>query len=194
MTRIDDVMTRIIDEQLSALLDGELPAEQEAMLMRRLKREPEIRDKLARFGLIGELVRDASAQNEESRMSTLVDGNVLSQRVSAAIAAETGTMSRPDALPSPLQTRNLGFVGAAIAASIALIVIFNLADLGNTSRIPGVNAAEQSALVAHNDHQSARLTRYLVSHAQYSNSTSRQLVDSHLAMASVEPAVWASHE
>jgi len=185
-------MTRIIDEQLSALLDGELPVEQEAMLLRRLEREPESRDKLARFGLIGELVRDASAQTSASRMSALVSGMEISDRVSAAISAET--KSRPAALSSPLPSRVLGFAGAAIAASIALAVIFNLADPGNTSRIPGVNAIAQSTLVAHNDHQSERLTRYLVSHAQYSNSTSRQLVDSHLAMASIEPAVWSSHE
>ncbi len=181
-------MTRIIDEQLSALLDGELPIEQEAMLLRRLEREPECRDKLARFGLIGELVRDASSEAVVTPMSSLT----ISDRVSAAIADETA--SQPGASSLPLPSRGLGFVGAAIAASIALAVTFNLVDLGNTSRLPGVNVAAQAALVAHNDHQSARLTRYLVSHAQYSNSASRQLFDSHLVMASAAPAVQVSHE
>ena len=176
-------MSQIIDEQLSALLDGELPVEQEALLLRRLESEPELREKLARFGLIGELVRDASAQT-----SALA----ISGRVSAAIAAQetTSQSAAPSSSPSSVGT---GFVGAGIAASIALVVMFNLADIGSVTDIPG------AAQVAHDDGvemavDSVRLTRYLVSHAQYSNSASRQLVNSHIAMASVTPAVWTSHE
>jgi len=179
-------MSQIIDEQLSALLDGELPVEQEALLLRRLESEPELREKLARFGLIGELVRDASTQT-----SALA----ISGRVSAAIAAQetTSQFAAPSLSPSAVGT---GFVGAGIAAAIALVVIFNLADIGNVTRISG---AAQSAQVAHDDGvemavDSVRLTRYLVSHAQYSNSASRQLVNSHIAMAAVTPAIWTSHE
>jgi len=181
-------MSQIIDEQLSALLDGELPVEQEALLLRRLESEPELREKLARFGLIGELVRDASAQTSAPQLSALA----ISGRVSAAIAAqETANQSAaPSTSPSSV---GAGFVGAGIAASIALVVMFNLADIGDVRR------AAQSAQVAHNDGvemaiDSVRLTRYLVSHAQYSNTASRQLVNSHIAMAAVTPAVWASHE
>ena len=178
-------MSQIIDEQLSALLDGELPVEQEALLLRRLESEPELREKLARFGLIGELVRDASAQT-----SALA----ISGRVSAAIAAQetTSQSAAPSSSSSPSSV-GTGFVGAGIAASIALVVMFNLADIGSVTDIPG------AAQVAHDDGvemavDSVRLTRYLVSHAQYSNSASRQLVNSHIAMASVTPAVWTSHE
>jgi anti-sigma factor RsiW len=182
-------MTRIIDEQLSALLDGELPAEQESLLLRRLDREPESREKLARYGLIGEFVRDASVQT-----SALA----ISERVSAAIAAEV-TTSQSTASSSSPPSAGIGFVGAGIAASIALLVMFNLADIGNASRAPGVNASAQSALVAHDNEiemslDSMRLTRYSVSHAQYSNSASRQLVNSHVAMAAVAPEIWMSHE
>ena len=186
-------MTRIIDEQLSALLDGELPVEQESLLLRRLEREPGSREKLARFGLIGELVRDASAQT-----SALA----ISERVAAAIAAEV-TSSQSAAPPSSPPSAGIGFIGAGIAASIALVVVLNLADIGYSpvpgSRMPGVNAGARSALVAHDPEiemavDSLRLTRYLVSHAQHSNSASRQLVDSHIAMAAAAPAVWTSHE
>jgi len=180
-------MTRIIDEQLSALFDGELPVEQEAMLLRRLERDPESRDKLARYGLIGELVRDASAQSA----SAPVSATEISARVSAAITAETMPTETVASTLSPAEN-SFGLVGAAIAASIALVVIFNLTSMGDVSPLPGVTATN---LVAHNEHVSSpRLTRYLVSHAQFSNSASRQLVDSHIAMADVSPAAWSSYE
>lgn len=182
-------MARIIDEQLSALFDGELPVEQEEMLLRRLERDPESRDKLARYSLIGELVRDASAQSA----SAPVSATEISARVSAAIAAETmSTETVASTLSPAADSLGFGLVGAAIAASIALVVIFNLTSMGDISPLPGVTATN---LVAHNDHVSSpRLTRYLVSHAQFSNSASRQLVDSHIAMADASPAVWSRYE
>jgi len=182
-------MTRFIDEQLSALFDGELPVEQEEMLLRRLEREPGSRDKLARYGLIGELVREASAQSS----SAPVSATEISARVSAAITAETMPGETVTSTLSPAaNSSGFGLVGAAIAASIALVVIFNLTSMGNVSPVPGVAATN---LVAHDDHVSSpRLTRYLVSHAQFSNSTSRQLVDSHIAMAAVPPAAWSGYE
>jgi negative regulator of sigma E activity len=180
-------MTQIIDEQLSALFDGELPVEQEAMLLRRLERDPESRDKLARYGLIGELVRDVSAQSS----SAPVSAGVISERVSAALTAETMPSETVAPTLSPA-ANSFGLVGAAIAASIALVVMFNLTGMGNVSPVPGVTATN---LVAHDDHVSSpRLTRYLVSHAQFSNSASRQLVDSHVAMAAVSPAAWSGYE
>jgi len=180
-------MTQIIDEQLSALFDGELPIEQEAMLLRRLERDPESRDKLARYGLVGELVRDASAQST----SATVSAALISERVSAAIAAETMPNETVAPALSPA-SNSLGLVGAAIAVSIALVVIFNLTEMSNISPLPGVTATN---LVAHDDHASSpRLMRYLVSHAQFSNSTSRQLVDSHVVMAAVSPSAWSSYE
>lgn len=182
-------MTRIIEEQLSALLDGELPAEQESLLLRRLEQEPESREKLARFGLIGELVRDASAP---------ISALAISERVSTAISAEA-TTSQSASPSSPPPSVGIGLVGAGIAASIALLVMFNLAGIGNSTRIPGVNSIARSALVARDDENEmavdpVRLTRYLVSHAQYSNSASRQLVNSHIALAAAVPAVWTGHE
>jgi len=180
-------MTRIIDEQLSALLDGELPAEQESLLLRRLEREPASLEKLARFGLIGELVRDPSTQT--SAMA-------IRERVARKIAAEEAA-NRPTAAPSPSSSVSLGVVGAGIAASIALLVMMNLADRPGSTRVSGGGLVAQSTLPEHTDvmaMDSTRLTRYLVSHAQYSNSASRQLADSHIAMAAVMPVAWLNHE
>lgn len=180
-------MTRIIDEQLSALLDGELPAEQESLLLRRLEREPESLEKLARFGLIGELVRDPSTQ---------ASAMVIRERVARDIAAEK--VVNPTARePSPPSSVRLGLVGAGIAASIALLVMINLTDRPVASRISGGGLAAQSTLPEHTDMMtvdSARLTRYLVSHARYSNTASRQLADSHITMVAATPVAWSNPE
>ena len=178
-------MSQVIDEQLSALLDGELPAEQGALLLRRLDNEPELREKLARFGMIGELVRDSSSPTSALSVSAFV---------AAAIAAEEASPGTSVQAASSSQNR-LSYVGACVAASIALLVMFNLADIGNATRQAGIAAVVESEPSMH-DHADvmavdpARLTRYLVSHAQYSNSASRQLFDSHLAMAVNTDSAW----
>lgn len=182
-------MSQVIEEQLSALLDGELPAEQEALLLRRLDSDPDLREKLTRFGMIGELLRDASAP------ASAMD---ISRRVSIAIAAEE-TPSESLGRSGYSSSAGTGYAGAAIAASIALVVMFNLSSIGSTTGQPGINTVVQSVQPSH-DHggamavDPARLTRYLVSHSQYTNSASRQLFDSHLAMAVNTGAVTQSYE
>jgi anti-sigma factor RsiW len=178
-------MSQIIDEQLSALLDGELPAEQEALLLRRLDKEPELREKLARFGMLGELLRDSSAP-----LSALS----VSGRVAAAGAAEEAPSDLP-VRTSQSASNRLSYFGAGIAASIAMLVMFNLSDTGNATRQSVIAAVAQSepSMHEHADVMAvdpARLTRYLVSHSQYTNSASRQLFDSHLAMAVNTDATW----
>lgn len=177
-------MTRMINEQLSALLDGELPVEQEALLLRRLENEPELRGTLARYSLIGELMRDAGSA---------ADSLSVADRVAAALGKEA--VAEPS-LP-PASRWNGGLVGAGIAASIALLVMFNLdrltgsADLGGSGAPPVV----QTANVNHAHAGSARMTRYLVSHSRFTNNAARQLQDAHFAMSSHHsPGGWSVNE
>jgi sigma-E factor negative regulatory protein RseA len=72
-------MTDRIKEQLSTFLDGELPDQESALLLKRLERDDELRSALSRYSLIGAVLRS--------------DGNVsaarqVAARVSAAIARE----------------------------------------------------------------------------------------------------------
>jgi negative regulator of sigma E activity len=184
------MMTRIIDEQISALLDGELPVEQEEMLLSRFDREPESREKLARYGLIGELVRDHSQQYAVPRFSV----SEISARVAAVIDEQFPPDSADARTPSsPSSTVGLGWVGAGIAAMIALVVMLNLGGIGIASDAP---VKRETSLVASIPvvTNSPRLTRYLVSHAQFSNSASRHLLDSHLAMQVNSLSAWTGHE
>ncbi len=179
-------MTRIINEQLSALLDGELPGEQESMLLRRLDREPPSRRMLGRYALIGDVLR--GIEGETSALS-------IGDRVSAAVTAESLPRSTSISSASPSST-GAGFIGAGIAASIALLVVVNLAGI-DVSRVAALSSISDPVRVAQASPLPAdelRLTRYLVAHAQFSNTATRQLVNSHVAMPSSGPADWVSHE
>ena len=50
-------MTDQIREQLSALLDGELPRDEMGLLMRRLDKDPGLRRTFGSYALIGETLR-----------------------------------------------------------------------------------------------------------------------------------------
>ena len=101
-------MTDRIKEQLSTFLDGELPDQETALLLKRLERDDELRGALSRYSLIGAVLRS--------------EGNVpaarqVAARVSAAIAKEparaTGFMR--DGRDSRVRT----MMGLAVAAGVA---------------------------------------------------------------------------
>ena len=54
-------MTDQIREQVSALLDGELPRDEMGLLVRRLERDPELRRTFGSYALIGEALRAPGA-------------------------------------------------------------------------------------------------------------------------------------
>ncbi len=102
-------MTDRIKEQLSTFLDGELPEQETALLLKRLERDDELRGALSRYSLIGAVLRN--------------DGDVpaarqVAARVSAAIAKEPLRASAFVRLPRrDMLQRSLA--GLAIAASVA---------------------------------------------------------------------------
>ncbi len=103
-------MTDRIKEQLSTFLDGELPDQETALLLKRLERDDELRGALSRYSLIGAVLRN--------------DGDVpaarqVAARVSAAIAREPlrgGARLRVPDRDSLVR----GTAGLAVAAGVAL--------------------------------------------------------------------------
>ncbi len=105
-------------EQLSALLDGELPPEQTDFLLKRVQRDRELRSTLQRYQLVGDTLRG-------ERVRARPD---FALRVSAAIAQEP-------ALPAPASRtggarRRAGWAtwlkpvaGLAVAASVASVAV-----------------------------------------------------------------------
>lgn len=109
-------MTDRIKEQLSTFLDGELPDQETALLLKRLERDDELRGALSRYSLIGAVLRN--------------DGDVpaarqVAARVSAAIArepAQDGT-GRHRAGRSALLRSGAGLAIAAGVAAAAVLVL-----------------------------------------------------------------------
>jgi negative regulator of sigma E activity len=103
-------MTDRIKEQLSAFLDGELPDQESALLLKRLERDDELRGALSRYSLIGAVLRS--------------DGDVpaarqVAARVSAAIAKEPFRSAAFVGLPRR-ETLLRGVAGLTVAAGVAL--------------------------------------------------------------------------
>ena len=111
-------MSDLLNEQLSALLDGELPPEETTLLLRRLQREPALAEQLARYRLCGDVLRGERAQARAD----------FAMRVSAAIATEPALAApavdvvRAAARPSWM--RAVG--GFAVAAGVAAIAVLML--------------------------------------------------------------------
>ena len=54
-------MTDPIHEQISSFLDGELPAAESELLLKRLERDSQLRNTVGRYSLIGEALRSTEA-------------------------------------------------------------------------------------------------------------------------------------
>jgi sigma-E factor negative regulatory protein RseA len=128
-------MSDILNEQLSALLDGELPPEETALLMKRLEREPELRTRLARYGLCGGVLRG-------ERVSVRRD---FALRMSAVVAGEPVLATpTPHARPVPAAATAAALrwlkplAGIGVAAAVAGLAVFVL------QRSPAFDAARRS--------------------------------------------------
>jgi negative regulator of sigma E activity len=56
---VNEHMTDALNEQLSACLDGELPPAELDLLLKRLERDPDLRETLGRYSAVGEALRNA---------------------------------------------------------------------------------------------------------------------------------------
>jgi sigma-E factor negative regulatory protein RseA len=180
----DALMTDAVKEQASACLDGELPAAELALLVKRAERDAELRGAIGRYALIGEALRS------EEPVAASRD---FAAGVMAAIAQEPG---RPAArIPSALLRRLRPVAGVAVAAGVAAVAILSVQQ---ESVQPQTVAANQSApaLVSTPTMDSnsyvvpdpstvsapafvvpaARLTNYVVAHSEYSSPLGRRSV------------------
>jgi negative regulator of sigma E activity len=118
-------MTDRIKEQLSTFLDGELPEQETALLLKRLERDDELRGALSRYSLIGAVLRN--------------DGDVpaarqVAARVSAAIAREPRRVSAFARLPQR-ETMLRSLAGIAIAAGVAFGAVLLVQQLSSQNPV-----------------------------------------------------------
>jgi sigma-E factor negative regulatory protein RseA len=160
------------------------------LLLKRLERDPELRDALGRYTVIGEALRNTRP---------VVASRSFADKVMAAVEQEPArkAATRRGGRISPVLSRSLRPVaGIGIAATVAALAIFSVQRAGVET--PGPIAANEPAvaptavvaqssdvaasyIVPTSTSQSAfvpatRLTNYVVAHSEYSSPLARRSV------------------
>ena len=171
-------MTDQIREQMSALLDGELPQDQIGLLVRRMERDTELKRAFGSYVLIGETLRAPGGTTASHGFATRVQ----------AILADGDTA--PPAALDPHTGRRLAWLKPAAAVAVAAGTAFAAVLLMRPGDPPGGVATvaqvdEGSSAIADfaaddsaspTPAQSQRLAGYLVAHSQFATPIGRRNV------------------
>ena len=181
-------VSRGIEEQLSAFLDGELPEEELQLLVRRLERDEAYRATLVRYSLIGNVLR-----NDPVRSSS----EIFRSDIMAAISSDPEVVEYPSAQSSP----GFGWIKPLASAAMLAVIfagLFNmdlfdgdLFDGIEEPSVPGLaltvsaeNGNLSGAAMPRIDRKAAinreRMTSYLVSHGEYARSFQGPMADSRI--------------
>lgn len=192
MSRVPE-QSPLVDEQLSAWLDDELPAAELELLAARLATSQELRTRVARYSLIGTTLKGSQSGTPSAGLVAL--------QVSARVSVALDEMSAPAG--PPVRSAASRLLPYAAAAGIALVAVALApllrpapdAGLGpesgmvaQTAILPAtVASARAPSLVAdrfapagQSSLSPRRLTSYLVYHGEYSGMLSAKLTDSHI--------------
>jgi hypothetical protein len=174
-------MSEQIREQVSAFLDGELPGSETELLLKRLTRDPELRESFGRYAFIGEALRAAGSGSNRSPLSrgfaagvnAAIDGEVVPAG-SLRVRARAPRWWRPVA-------------GVAVAAGVAAVAVVALQQRAVSPGLRGPvplisqNAARPREAISYivpaaapldeAPHMlpAARLTSYVFAHSRYSS-------------------------
>lgn len=181
-------------------MDDELSGEECAFLVRRLERDPDARNKLIRYNLIGSTLRGELVQP---------DPDMLHRRVHDALTGVT-PQARPAAVAGAPDWRQRKWVnpafGVGVAATVAMAALFTVrawndggidANEATFSQPLRANAsADVPSYVVPREPQDnrvtappqIRLTNYLMHHGEYASRLSRTSVHSNVVGALVVPA------
>jgi sigma-E factor negative regulatory protein RseA len=180
-------MTDPVKEQLSACLDGELPEGELDLLLKQVSSDPQLRESLGRYALIGEALRGQGA------VAAPAD---FSKRITAAIDAEPPLSSLTErSLPARRKSAHWQrpAAGFAIAAGVAALAILALqqpteptgaayvAETTSPAQVSEPSGSDPASyIVPANTSNSyvpaARLTNYVVAHSEYSTPLGRRSV------------------
>jgi sigma-E factor negative regulatory protein RseA len=183
-------MTANSHEQLSVLLDGELPEAELALVLRRVARDAELGSAARRYGLIGAALRN---ELPPGRPADLV------ARVRAQLHDVPAADQRPT---SGGKLARLG-AGFAVAASVALVALVALPGRQQEAPPPLLTATEvaspapeQRMMIPSVYTRAAgggpdRLTRYYVNHTEYAPPLSGRGALTRIIVIQPEAAVEA---
>ena len=187
----DDVP--VAASQLSALVDDELADREIDLILRRLSREGDARDRWERYHLISDVI--------QGQLPAALDTE-FAARIRQAIEAEP----LPQAVARPLPAWYKPVTGFGLAASVALIALFGLklnqtdvlqpatplaATASNRSTLAAALPIQTAAITrpvapAHEPVE-ARLTSYLVNHNGYASMSSVNGMLPYVRMVGYQP-------
>ncbi len=176
-------MTDQIREQLSALLDGELPRDEMGLLLRRLDKDPALRRTFGSYALIGETLRAPggriAAQSFAARVSAAID-----EAPARGEMTSTARPGAPGALPRHVALWKRPLVRTALAASAAATaVLLFRPEVAPIAQLENTPASTFAMSASPTPAQSQRLAGYLVAHSQFSTPMVRRNVLSSLLAA-----------
>lgn len=169
-------MSEQIREQVSAFLDGELPNSETELLLKRLTRDPELRESFGLYSLIGEALRGSTrvplTRDFAVRVNQRIDGEPVI--LTAAVSAAPHHWWRP-------------LAAAAIAASVAVVAVVGLerrADAPALAARVSPEALSYTVPAAQTLGSTAlpptRLANYVFAHSKYSSALGQRSVLSGL--------------
>lgn len=182
-----------IREQISALIDDELTDLERPLLLGRLQRNADLRARMGRYQLIGDVLRGGVSQ---------ASGLGIASRVQAALADDSGIEAPKATNSNALQVTARSFwkpaVGFAIAASVALVAILSIQNLQQSPDTPQLAAARTATppvvRVSTGDEQwnrieprvDQRLNGYLVNHSEFAASNGMQSLNPYVRIVGFE--------
>lgn len=111
-----DKMDLHYQQQLSALMDGDLPPDEARFLLRRLQHDTELSGRWERWQLCGDVLRGQVHAPAPAGFA---------ERVAAAVAApQTGAFAAAEQAPAAGRSRLRRWGGGALAASVAMVALF----------------------------------------------------------------------
>lgn len=169
-------MTDQILEQMSALLDGELPQDQIGLLVRRMERDVELRRAFGSYVLIGETLRAPGGITASHGFAT---------RVQALLGEDVGALPASQGSRAPrrhLWLKPAAAVAVAAGTAFAAVLLLQPGDEPRGTVADADSARDASADFATADSasptpaQSQRLAGYLVAHSQFATPIGRRSV------------------
>lgn len=125
-----------LKSQISAFVDGELPDNETELLLRRLSQHAELRAQVASYLAIGRAIRGEHAPSGMPQLRQ----RILAELGEAVADTEPAADFAPSRIMRPL-------VGVAVAASVALIALVGLRQVGTGVDGTGAVIADRDAVV-----------------------------------------------
>lgn len=186
-------MSEQVRDQISAFTDDELSAEECAFLVRRLERDPETRDRVLRYSIIGRALRGELPNPDPDVLRRRIREELDGIRKVALVRGTPARSRRP--------VRPVAAFGVAAGVAVAVLVVLNTAyrpfdtpvpsellagaatevsPAGQLGYIVPQEPANLSAVGNSMSRYPIRLTSYLISHGAYAPGIRRTSINTNV--------------